>query len=210
VLVPHLDSIDVDTHEALQVLLSMGHQVRRLSGLPVDVARSVLAARALQEGFEEFLWVDSDIVFQPTDVERLRERRLPIVCGLYPKKGPAEFACSFVPNTKQVPFGKDGIVTEVRYAGFGFMLTRREVFEKIERELCLAICSDRSGARFVPFFMPMIVSEAGENRYLAEDYAFCERARRCGWKIMADTSVRLLHVGRYRYSWDDVYRALPS
>jgi hypothetical protein len=63
VLVPHLEPIDVDTHEALQALLSMGYQVRRLAGLPIDVARSVLAAQALQEGFDEFLWVDSDIVF---------------------------------------------------------------------------------------------------------------------------------------------------
>ena len=38
---------------------------------------------------------------------------------------------------------------------------------------------------------------------LNEDYAFCERARQCGHKIMVDTTVRLWHVGLYRYSWED-------
>jgi hypothetical protein len=39
--------------------------------------------------------------------------------------------------------------------------------------------------------------------YLPEDYAFCERARQCGYKIMADTTIRLWHHGSYGYSWED-------
>jgi hypothetical protein len=38
---------------------------------------------------------------------------------------------------------------------------------------------------------------------LGEDYAFCERARQCGYKIMADTSIRLWHIGEYAYGWED-------
>ena len=34
-------------------------------------------------------------------------------------------------------------------------------------------------------------------------YAFCERARQCGYKIMADTSIRLWHIGEYAYGWED-------
>lgn len=39
--------------------------------------------------------------------------------------------------------------------------------------------------------------------YLAEDFAFCERARQCGYQVMADTSIRLLHFGSYGYTWED-------
>jgi hypothetical protein len=39
--------------------------------------------------------------------------------------------------------------------------------------------------------------------YLAEDFAFCHRARLCGIPIIADTTVRLWHVGDYAYSWED-------
>jgi len=39
--------------------------------------------------------------------------------------------------------------------------------------------------------------------YLAEDHAFCHRARLCGFPIIADTTIRLWHVGDYGYSWED-------
>ena len=39
--------------------------------------------------------------------------------------------------------------------------------------------------------------------YLAEDWAFCQRARECGYKIVADTTIRLWHVGSYAYGWED-------
>jgi hypothetical protein len=39
--------------------------------------------------------------------------------------------------------------------------------------------------------------------YLAEDFAFCERARQCGYQVIADTSIRLLHFGSYGYTWED-------
>jgi hypothetical protein len=39
--------------------------------------------------------------------------------------------------------------------------------------------------------------------YLAEDYAFSERVRQCGYRIMADTTIRLWHVGSHSYGWED-------
>jgi hypothetical protein len=45
----------------------------------------------------------------------------------------------------------------------------------------------------------MIVGEGEEVWYLYEEYSFCERARRCGFCIWADASIRLWHIGSYRY-----------
>jgi hypothetical protein len=210
VLVPHLNVIDVETHEALHALALRGYEIRRIVGLSPDAARSVLATKALDDGFAELLWIDSDVVFRPEDVERLRDHHLPICCGVYPKKGPTEFACSFLPGTAQIPFGKQGVLTEIEYAGFGFILTRREVFERIQLESSLPRCGQRSGSPMIPFFLPMVIEEKTDHRYLAEDYAFCERARRCGFKIMADTTIRLIHAGRYGYSWDDIAKKMPK
>lgn len=39
--------------------------------------------------------------------------------------------------------------------------------------------------------------------YLAEDFAFGERARQCGLTTYADTSIRLWHIGNYRFGWED-------
>jgi hypothetical protein len=33
--------------------------------------------------------------------------------------------------------------------------------------------------------------------------AFCERARQCGFRIMADTRIRLWHLGSYPFGWED-------
>ena len=55
----------------------------------------------------------------------------------------------------------------------------------------------------VPFFQPLVRDLSGGHWYLAEDFAFCERARRAGIRILADTSIRLFHVGPFGYSWED-------
>jgi hypothetical protein len=49
----------------------------------------------------------------------------------------------------------------------------------------------------------MVIRRGIGHWYLAEDYAFCERARRAGHALWADTRLRLSHVGRYAYSWED-------
>jgi hypothetical protein len=211
VLTPIGGAIDPACEHGLQGLERRGYPVRRVHGFSaIDFGRSVLASAALVDSFSELLWIDSDVVFQANDVERLRGHGLPIVCGIYPKKTRPEFACEFLHGTPQVVFGKEGGLCEIRYAGFGFMLTRREVFETMCTRLKLPECNQRFGKPIVPYFMPMLVPDGEGQWYLSEDYAFCERARQCGFQIMADTSIRLAHVGSYGYSWEDVgHRKTP-
>ena len=49
----------------------------------------------------------------------------------------------------------------------------------------------------------MSIPESGGRWELSEDYSFCERARQAGFTVMADTRIRLWHVGTYRYGWED-------
>ena len=42
--------------------------------------RNRLATEALADGFEELMWIDADIAFDPRSVDRLRSHNLPIVC----------------------------------------------------------------------------------------------------------------------------------
>jgi hypothetical protein len=55
----------------------------------------------------------------------------------------------------------------------------------------------------IPFFQPLVVPDGAGHWYLAEDYSFCYRARECGYAIMADTTIRLMHIGTYAYGWED-------
>jgi hypothetical protein len=203
-LVPIGGAIDPACDDALRELERRGHPVWRVRGYSaVDAARNQLATDALARGFDELMWVDSDVVFDPDDVAKLRGHGLPLTCGLYPKKGPRQFACEFLPGTPAVTFGRQGGLTEVRYCGFGFTHVRREVFEAVQRQCDLPVCNQRFSSLLVPFFEPMSVPEPGGRWALSEDYAFCERARRAGFAVMADTTIRLWHVGTYRYGWED-------
>jgi predicted O-methyltransferase YrrM len=181
-----------------------GYEVRRVPGFSaIDFGRSVMTCDALRAGFDELLWIDSDIAFDPDDVDKLRSHDLPFVCGVYAKKGCREFACEFAPGTRSVEFGQAGGLTGLRYTGFGFALTRRAVYEAIKEKLNLPECNQRFGPPIVPYFLPLLVPDGPGQWYLAEDYAFCERARQAGVPILADTSIRLWHVGSYAYGWED-------
>ena len=204
ILVPVGGAIDSGCDDALRELERRGYPVWRVRGYSaIDAARNQMATDAVGQGFAELMWIDSDVVFDPNDVTRLREHGLPFTCGLYPKKGPRQFACEFMPGGGSVRFGALGGLVEVRYCGFGFTHVRREVFLSVKEKLGLPVCNQRFPTPLVPFFEPMSVPENAGRWSISEDYAFCERARQAGFSVMADTRIRLWHVGSYRYSWED-------
>ena len=100
---------------------------------------------------------------------------------------------------------------EILSAAAGFLHVRREVYETVQRVTELPICNARFGKPLVPYFLPMIIPDESAHTllpdakwYLPEDFSFSERARRAGYKVMADTSIRLGHIGNYEYGWEDV------
>ena len=149
------------------------------------------------------MWIDSDIDFHADGVEQLRAHGLPIVCGLYPQKKFRALTSKPLPGTQQITFGQKGGLVEFQYAAAGFLLVRREAYLKIQHQLALPLANERFGSPTVPFFQPITQPYEDGHWYLAEDYAFCERARQCGFKVIADTSIRLLHIGTYPYGWEE-------
>lgn len=206
VIVPTLSHVEPECERGLIALEQRGYAVRRVGGYAaIDQGRSQMATDALADGFDEIMWIDSDIGFAPDDVDRLRAHEIPIACGIYPKKGLRALACHVKPGTAKIAFGDEGSLLEILYAATGFLHTRREVYDAIARDL--PVCNARFGRPVVPYFLPMCVPDGpddeGEHWYLGEDFAFCERARRRGFLIVADTRIRLRHIGRYGYSWED-------
>ena len=210
ILVPASRHIEPHCEYSLRQLEAQSYIVRRLYGFAqVDVARNRLASESIADGFEELIWIDSDIAFEPQAVQRLRSHGLPIVCGLYPKKLEREWSSQFLPGQKSVTLGEGGGLIEILYAAAGFLLVRRQVFLEVQRQQQLPTCFWRGTPPTTPFFLPMVISSGGGHLYLGEDFVFCERARRCGFQIFADTSIRLQHIGIYGYSWEDVGGGLP-
>ncbi len=206
VLMPVGGAIDAGCEAGLRELEHRGYPVRRIRGYSqIDIARSQMATDALADGFEELMWIDSDVAFDPNDVEKLRGHGRPFTCGLYPKKGQRQFANNFLPGTNKVRFGPLGGLIDILYCGFGFTHVRREVFEVVRRSL--DECNRGFRIPLIPYFAPLVVADGhGDPWYLGEDFAFCERARQAGFTVQADTTIRLWHVGSYRYGWEDAGR----
>jgi len=203
VLVPTTDRPQRACEERLREIERRGIEVRRVAGYAaIDFARSVMATRALADGFDELMWIDDDVVFDPDDVERLRDSGEPLVAGVYAKKGKRALAVHVMPGTRTLTFGKAGGIVEVRYAATGFMYTQRRLYETMATEL--PVCNESFGDPVVPYFLPCIGQDPERGLwYLGEDFAFCERARRAGNRVLVDTRIRLHHVGAYAYGWED-------
>lgn len=203
-LVPVASTLEPECEASLQKLRARGIKVKIYRGSSaIDQARSMMAYDALKEGFTELLWVDCDIAFEPTDVDMLLSHDEPFVCGVYPKKGARAVACHVLPGTRELVFGEEGGLTEILYAAGGFTLVRSSVYNTISSKLALPTCNAQFGVPFVPYYQPMVKETSDGPWYLAEDFAFSERARQAGFTPKADTRIRLRHIGRYAYQWED-------
>lgn len=204
---PVLNNIESATQVSLLRLSQMGYPVATIyQCTSIDFARSQMVSQFLELGYDEILWVDSDIVFDPNDVEKIRSHKLPIVCGIYPKRGPErDLNVGLIPDTNLIAFGEIGGLIEVLWCGAGFLYTQRHVYEDIKQILSLPDCMTSNGKKFSPYFLPFTTPNGDRpHAYLCDDRAFCARARLCGHKIYADTTIRLKHVGKYEYSWEDL------
>ena len=212
ILMPVGNHLDPRIDAAVAELGRRGYATfKSYGGSAIDSVRNRMATNALAEGFEETFWIDSDVLFHPDRVDIIRTHELPLCSGLYAQKGRPAFASQFLPGTSELSFGTKGGLVEILYAAAGFLHVRREVYETVQRVAELPVCNARFGKPVVPYFLPMIIPDEDAHEaspdaqwYLPEDFSFSERVRRAGYKVMADTSLRLGHIGNYEYGWEDV------
>ena len=214
VLVPYGNRIEHEVEESLRVLESWGYAVWRVFGYSaIDQARTRMAYEALYyNNFEEVMWIDSDVGFDPSSVEKIRNYNLPICAGAYPFKGHPEMTIQLFEEDKNtdIEFGDEGYLLEVAAAATGFLYTKKEVYEAIRKQRKLPLCNTSFGAPTYPFFHPNIFIENGENYYLGEDFSFCRYARDAGYKVVLDTTIKLKHIGLYPYQWEDLHYRRPE
>ncbi len=204
VLVPANFGVEPDCERSLLKLERQGYPVWRVPGFSaIDQCRNQIATDALAQGFDELFWLDADTDFPSKSLDQLRSHNLPLVSGIYPKKGKRALASRLLPDTKEIVFGAAGGLMEILYAATGFLLTQRKVYEDIQRHWNLPVCNEQFGKASVPYFMPLVIDSDEGPWYLADDFAFSHRARTAGYKIYADTTIRLGHIGRYAYTWED-------
>ncbi len=206
VLVPYYATVDRDCDQSLRTLERLGIPVRRASFSAIDLLRSVMLSQALEAGFDRFLFIDSDVGFEPNDAIKLLAGSEPVVAALYMKKDVRDFSGTFPAHIKQVVFGPAAPgLYPLLYASAGFLCIRAEVLRRMIEALALPVCRYGAIKGIYPFFLPLLAPDGrGETRYLTEDYSFSHRLGLIGITPMADTSIRLVHYGRYGFSYDDL------
>lgn len=167
-------------------------QVVGLSGMPFDHARNQGVMIALQNGFKNVFFLDSDVIPPHDCILRLLQHNLPIVSALYCRRSPPHGIPVMIKDGKWVTDYVPGSLVEVDYVGAGALLVHRSVFEKMPPQ--------EPGR---PWFNWKVDKQGilPPGECLSEDFTFCLAARRqLGIKTIVDTSIRCKHIGYSEYT----------
>lgn len=150
------------------------HTVELVAGTLVYLARDKLARKAVNDGYTHVLWLDSDMVFGDEIVEDLTFINQDFVCGAFQARRPPYNSCVFK-TLKPQERVKDYGLEPFRVEGCGMACTL------VSTEIMKAVLM-----QFGTCFVPM--------EDFGEDLAFCVRARKLGYQIWCDPTVRVGHI----------------
>jgi len=138
--------------------------------------------------YNKIMWIDSDIQWEPEHVLSLFYSDRDIITGGYMMVD-GRIAVSFdektSPYPNQIPTSRQ---VEVSSCGFGFVCVKKGVFESMPRPWFDSKIFEKDG---------ILVSG------IAEDSAWCLKARNSGFKIWLDPSVRVIHNKNMSLAWFD-------
>lgn len=181
---------------------------RGISG--VDTARAMLVRDALkQPDCDRVLFIDADMAFGPEQIAKLLSHNEPIVGLPYANRHDKQPAIQLMaeafttaPELQNVLMGP-GVrpLLEVRGTGTGCLAITREVFETMQPRFP----PTRHGLRtwFTPGLFYDDATQSDE--YYSDDYAFCARARRDGFKVKVDTTEPVLHFSSEDNAWLNIF-----
>jgi hypothetical protein len=182
------------------------------------------------------LFLDSDISFNPQDVIALLALDKDVAGGPYPKKAikwksvkkamekkpdidpqtlekvTGDYVFNPVKGTAQFSVTEPLEVLEI---GTGFMMIRRDVFQKMTEEYpTIRYKPDHvgqanfDGSRYIHAFFDTVIDTkdsitgGGSDRYLSEDYMFCQMWRKMGGSIWLCPWMKTSHIGTYHFHGD--------
>ena len=201
IAIPTLNSIPIEFFLSMVNLKAVDQtEISVVANSLVYTARNALALKAIDEGFDWILWLDSDMVFPRDTLVNLMEcaekNNLDYVCGLmFTRAMPCEpvFYKQVVweqdPKTgavvkhgaeKYFDYPKNNRPFSIAGSGMGCVLGKTSVIRDVAAKFQ---CSP---------FEPM--------PFLGEDISFCWRLGRLGYKLYCDSRVKVGHVGSYVFN----------
>ena len=179
----------------------------------ISRGRNTLTARFLNnKESTHLMFIDSDIGWEPWHLLVLLNRDVDVIGGLYPMKSmPVKWCVNGFEGAEEGP----DHLQEVTKTGTGFLLIKREVFEKLNAHPAVKPFVNDIGlpAELNPYMKTYFDTAVREGRYYSEDWTFCENWRDIGGKVWVDKRVLLRHTGNYVFDYqaqDRVYQELHA
>jgi len=205
--------------------IGLKYSVCTISDSLISRARNNLAAKFMANpDFTHMMCIDADIQFDKESVLKLLWHDKEVITASYPVKeidwdkvkegvlsevetsSLLEYSAKYVvhlakPGETKLNTEKGAI--ECYEAGTGFMLIKRQVFEKMFKKYKKLKYKDDTGAlvgaekeNAYALFNSYIDDDG---RFLSEDYGFCRYWQKSGGKVWIDPSIDLSHFGRIKY-----------
>lgn len=169
----------------------------------ISRARNTLTAKFLDMSEATHLFfVDADIGWEPWHLLVLLNRDKDVIGGLYPMKTmPIKWVVNGFEGAEE---GPDGL-QEVSKAGTGFLLMKKNVFEKLKSHPAVKQYKNDIGLdpKYDQHLKTYFDTAVRQNRYYSEDWTFCENYRDIGGKIWVDKRVLLRHSGSYVFCMEN-------
>ena len=202
ICIPCMDMVHTEFMKSLLAMRRPGESKFTIScsSLIYD-ARNAMAKRAVRDGFDRVLWLDSDMTFDPDLMERLSARldegkeyvsgiyftrKAPVRPVLYKECGYYEMDDGAV-SPRAVwydDYPRDSLF-KVEATGFGCVMCTTDLIKRV-------------GERFGLPFAPMLG--------FGEDLSFCGRVSQLGAEMWVDSTIKCGHVGQGTIT-EDVYLA---
>lgn len=188
-------------------------------------ARNELTRIFLESNSQYLMFIDGDISFDDNAILTLLKADRDISCATYPAKQinwsqiekAAEksktklknyaglYVMHVVDKEKNFKPDQDGML-EIDHGGTGFMMIKRNVFEKLSNhvpEYRRSNTKDSTTKEFIePITKEFFATSIKDNLLLSEDYHFCELWKKQGGKIFINPFIKLQHIGSYEFDGD--------
>ena len=176
----------------------------------VQRARNNLMAKMMtNKQATHFMFIDSDISFDPMSIIGMIATEKDIIAGAYPKKAlPISYNLNF---QKQIKV--QGPLFTVDTAATGFLMYKREVYQAlIDAHPESKYVDDVGlGKQYEPMMYSIYDCPIDEKGHLlSEDWSFCRKAQKLGYDIWMDSRVALTHTGTHQYVGDISKITMPT
>lgn len=159
----------------------------------IQRARNDTIQLALEGGFDDLVWIDSDIEWQPEWFFKLLDYTVDVVGGTYRKKGDREEYVVRVPGKTDPITG----LMEVQGLGTGFLRMNRKAMQYLWDSNKPYI--DKKDNKERRMIFDVIITN---DDLMSEDIYALQKLIDGGFKIWLDPSMTCSHIGPYKFQGD--------